>query len=135
MFDLARIDEALRNEGGISRRLLLAYGAALAALPTLGVQAAGQPKVAPKLQSTPFTLGVASGDPNADSVVLWTRLAPKYSQEDGGMPADNVDVQWVLANDDKLKDVVQKGTTTATPTLGHSVHVVVNGLKPDRWYW
>lgn len=31
---------------------------------------------APKFSSYPFTLGVASGDPLSDSVVLWTRLAP-----------------------------------------------------------
>ena len=33
----------------------------------------------------PFTLGVASGDPTADGVVLWTRLAPRPF-EGGGMP-------------------------------------------------
>ena len=37
-------------------------------------------------QSDPFTLGIASGDPLPDSVVLWTRLAPAPLKTDGGMP-------------------------------------------------
>ena len=44
---------------------------------------------AAKLAKDPFTLGVASGDPTADSLVLWTRLAPALGAADGmgGMPA------------------------------------------------
>src|SRR5918999_2559524 len=34
----------------------------------------------------PFTLGIASGDPAPDGVVLWTRLAPAPFEPDGGMP-------------------------------------------------
>src|SRR5947209_8195864 len=85
MLDLNRIDEAIRSEGGISRRLLLAYGAALAGIPLLGLRAADQPKAAPRITSTPFTLGVASGEPYDTSVVIWTRLAPKPEQADGGI--------------------------------------------------
>ncbi|WP_342765906.1 alkaline phosphatase D family protein [Haladaptatus sp. DYF46] len=44
----------------------------------------------------PFTLGVASGDPLPDSVVLWTRLAPNPLESDGGMPDFNVPVQWKI---------------------------------------
>lgn len=137
MLDLTRIDDAIRSEGGITRRLLLAYGAALAAIPTLNLCADDQPKNKGKFQSSPFTLGVASGDPRDDSVVIWTRLAPKPLQADGdgGMKRENVEVDWVVAHDEKMKDVVQTGSFVAKPNLGHSVHVVVNGLKPDRWYW
>jgi PhoD-like phosphatase, N-terminal domain len=46
----------------------------------------------PRLQSNPFTLGVASGDPLPDGVVLWTRLAPEPLTADGGLGA-HVDVQ------------------------------------------
>lgn len=135
MLDLNRIDEAVRSEGGITRRLLLAYGAALAAIPTLGMRVACQPKGAVKLPTSPWTLGVTSGDPTEDSVVIWTRLAPHHLQADGGMPPENVEVDWVVANDDKFKDVVHKGTAVASARLGHSVHHEVRGLKPDRWYW
>ena len=34
-----------------------------------------------------------------------------------------------------MKDVVKSGEAVATPQLGHSVHVEVDGLEPDRWYW
>lgn len=88
----------------------------------------------PKLSAYPFQLGVASGDPSPDGAVLWTRLAPEPLNGDG-MPMDAVEVSWQVAEDDKFRKVVQKGTTVATPNWGHSVHVELQGLRPDRWYW
>ncbi|ABA21870.1 Alkaline phosphatase [Trichormus variabilis ATCC 29413] len=82
----------------------------------------------------PFSLGVASGDSLPDSVVLWTRLAPD-PVNGGGMSPVNVPVQWQIARDENMTQVVQKGTVLATPELAHSVHVDVRGLEPDRWYW
>ncbi|MBD2343313.1 alkaline phosphatase D family protein [Anabaena subtropica] len=82
----------------------------------------------------PFSLGVASGDPLPDSVVLWTRLAPD-PLNGGGMSPVNVPVQWQIARDENMTQVVQKGTVLATPELAHSVHVDVRGLESDRWYW
>lgn len=82
----------------------------------------------------PFSLGVTSGDPLPDSVVLWTRLAPD-PLNGGGMPPVNVPVQWQIARDENMRQVVQRGTVLATPELAHSVHVDVRGLEPDRWYW
>ncbi len=82
----------------------------------------------------PFQLGIASGDPWPDSVVLWTRLAPD-PLHGGGMPARNVAVQWEVATDEGMQKVVAKGREIARPELGHSVHVEVRGLQPARWYW
>src|SRR5687767_12204339 len=82
----------------------------------------------------PFTLGVASGDPAPDSVVLWTRLAPE-PLAGGGMPRERVEVEWQVAEDEGMSRVVRNGRVTATPELGHSVHVEVRGLRPSRWYW
>lgn len=82
----------------------------------------------------PFTLGVASGDPLPTGIVLWTRLAPK-PLEGGGMPMRDVEVKWELAVDDRFRTIVQQGTTTARPELGHSVHVEVDGLAPGREYF
>ncbi|MCL4111779.1 UNVERIFIED_CONTAM: hypothetical protein GTU68_017540 [Idotea baltica] len=82
----------------------------------------------------PFQLGVASGDPTGDGFVLWTRLAPKPF-EGGGMPSLNVSVNWMVAKDEAMTKVVAKGTAIAAPELGHSVHVEVEGLDPDRWYF
>jgi alkaline phosphatase D len=88
----------------------------------------------PAPSKDPFTLGVSSGDPEPDGVVLWTRLAPD-PLHGGGMPPERVDVQWQVATDEKMSRVVARGTTPATPDLAHSVHVEVKGLEPGRWYW
>jgi alkaline phosphatase D len=134
MLDLSRIAEAVRFEGGVSRRLFLAYGSALAALPTLALRTPAASR-APKFTADPFSLGVASGDPDSTSVVLWTKLAPQPLEGDGGMKPEPVAVGWEIAEDEGLKKVVASGTATATPQLGHTVHVEAAGLKPDRWYW
>lgn len=89
----------------------------------------------PVWSKDPFSLGVASGDPDHQSVVLWTRLSPEPLQPGGGMPPHFVGVDWEVATDDSMRDVVASGSAVATPQLGHSVHVEVSGLKPDRWYW
>ncbi len=86
------------------------------------------------LADNPFTLGVASGDPWPDGVVLWTRLAPE-PLHGGGMPNQVVPVKWEVATDERMQKVVARGTVTARPESGHSVHVEVHGLQPSRWYW
>ncbi len=88
----------------------------------------------PTFSVYPFTLGVASGDPLPDGVVLWTRLAPD-PLNGGGMPLQSVPVQWQVATDENLRNVVQRGTVLATPEMAHSVHVELYGLEPARWYW
>jgi alkaline phosphatase D len=88
----------------------------------------------PKFSAYPFSLGVASGEPYADSVVLWTRLAPE-PLKGGGVPAVNIPVEWEIALDEKMTKVERRGRVMAIPEFGHSVHVVVAGLKPAQWYW
>ncbi|HAY81035.1 MAG TPA: alkaline phosphatase [Planctomycetaceae bacterium] len=116
-----------------SRRQFLAYNAALAAVPFLGNTTQAVEK--PRFKDNPFSLGVASGDPDHRGVVLWTRLAPSPLQPDGGMTPTAVRVGWTVAEDEGFNKVVAKGSTLATPQLGHSIHVELSELKPDRWYW
>lgn len=116
------------------REFLLASGGALAAWPMLAAPASAMAQADVKLPSYPFTLGVASGDPWPDGFVLWTRLAPK-PLEGGGMPAQNVVVDWQVCDDEAMTKVVAKGTAVASRELAHSVHVEVQGLQPGRWYW
>lgn len=87
-----------------------------------------------KFNDNPFKLGVASGDPLPNGIVLWTRLAPD-PVNGGGVPANAVKVKWEIAEDEKLKKVVKKGEAVARPEFAHSVHVEVYGLKPGRHYW
>ena len=134
MLDLSKLHQAARHEGGLSRRLFLAYAASLSALPWLG-QRASAAKRAIRFAAEPFSLGVASGDPIRRGVVLWTRLAPQPLEPGGGMEPANVEVGWEIARDEAMRNVVTRGTTVATPQLAHSVHVEVDTLEPDRWYW
>ncbi|MFF3437331.1 alkaline phosphatase D family protein [Streptosporangium sp. NPDC002721] len=89
------------------------------------------------LARDPFTLGIASGDPSRDGVVLWTRLAldPLGLNGRGGMPVRDVDVEWQLATDERFSKVVRKGTGSARWKRAHSVHVEVDGLEPGREYF
>ncbi|MGK5547635.1 alkaline phosphatase D family protein [Streptomyces sp. URMC 127] len=88
------------------------------------------------LSENPFTLGVASGDPLPDSVVLWTRLAPRPHEPGNGLPAEgSIDVRWELAEDDTFRRVVQSGTPPAPAADNHTVHLDLRGLEPDRVYW
>ena len=100
----------------VGRRDFLASLGALAASPLF---AQGQ---------QPFALGVASGYPSPAGVVLWTRLT-------GELDPLTIPVRWEIASDDSMKKVAFHGQTNAEPAWAHSVHVEVQGLEPDRWYW
>ncbi|MCL9758360.1 alkaline phosphatase D family protein [Frankia sp. AiPa1] len=112
-------------------------------LAACGGSGGGAPSPAPTLRApTPvpgvtdgvFGLGVASGDPLPDGVILWTRLAPKPTQG-GGMPPRDVPVDWQIATDQQFRSVVRAGTQTAQAAFAHSVHVDVRGLEPGRDYY
>ena len=130
--NLEDLPKALQHEGRLSRRLFLAYAASLSSIPLLSRYASAAP--AHSFTSDPFTFGVASGDPDHESVILWTRLAPKPLEPGGGMPKAPVEVHWEIAEDSSFKKIVQSGKINATPELGHSVHIEPRGLKPDHWY-
>ena len=82
----------------------------------------------------PFGLGVASGSPTSASLVLWTRLVAPAVQA-AGLGATAVPVTWQLAHDTQFSRLAASGVAHATPALGHSVHVEVSGLEPDRAYF
>ncbi len=134
MFDTNELRRAVHLDGRVSRRLFLAYGATLAALPLWNTQStAADRKIS--FPNNPFSLGVASGDPDSTSVILWTKLAPSPTEPDGGMKPEILPVQWELSNDETMANPLAQGTAHATPQLGHSVHVEATGLAPDHWYW
>jgi len=98
--------------------------------------ASAQVEVMPWTTSTNvFSLGVASGEPRPDSVVLWTRLAPLPSMADGGMPPRPVSVIWEVAHDEKFFRVARSGSTLALPERAHALHLDVEGLAPGREYF
>ena len=75
-----------------------------------------------------FALGIASGQPRADGMVLWTRLT-------GADLAERVDVRWEVADDERFQHVVARGEEIAEAAWAHSVHAEPAGLAPARWYW
>ncbi|MBX3621572.1 MAG: alkaline phosphatase D family protein [Rhizobacter sp.] len=75
-----------------------------------------------------FTLGIASGHPRPDRVVLWTRIA-------GDDLPERVDVSWELAHDEAFTQIAARGTEVAEAAWAHSVHAEPQGLAPARVYW
>ena len=82
------------------------------------------------VETYPFALGVASGDPLPDSVILWTRLLP-----DEPLPDTDIEVEWEVATDPEMAGIVSTGTATAFAALGHSVHADATGLAADTEYY
>jgi alkaline phosphatase D len=117
----------------LQRRLFLLDAARLAAALT----AAGHTnlRAAPiNAAGYPFSLGVASGSPLPDSVILWTRILPD-ALDANSAPKLAVPLRWEVAQDEAFRRIVAKGSAIATPELAHSVRVNVTGLQPGRWYW
>ncbi|MEY2618724.1 MAG: putative alkaline phosphatase precursor [Pseudomonadota bacterium] len=112
----------------VDRRHLLRQAAAAAAGSWLSRGAWAQRR----WSFDPFSLGVASGSPAPDGVVLWTRLVAPGLMDSLGEAA--VPVRWEVAHDEAFAQVVQRGETVASAELAHSVHAEVQGLAPDRWY-
>jgi len=105
----------------MQRRTLLQGSAALIAAPALlrHALAADAPR---------FALGIASGQPHASGVVLWTMLTG------AGLP-ERVPVSWELAHDEAFTRIAARGEETAELAWAHSVHAEPTGLEPARWYW
>ena len=92
------------------------------------------PPVPASLPADVFRLGVASGDPLPDAVMLWTRLLSDPLVDGGGLPDQPLPVRWEVATTAAFDDIVASGDAVAEPALGHSVHVDASGLEPDSWY-
>jgi alkaline phosphatase D len=104
---------------------LATIGAIGAALPAAGIAAGSW---------YPFRLGVASGSPLPNAVVLWTRILSEPGNPEAPAPGP-LSVRWEVADDQAFRRIVASGEAGALPELAHSVHVDVTGLRPDRWYW
>lgn len=111
----------------------LARAGAALALARLAAPVQARPE-ALHLTDDPFTLGVASGMPRPDGVVLWTRLAPQPLEPDGGLPPVALKLQWEIADDEHFRQVRQRGEVWTGPERSHAVHVDVTGLPSARTY-
>jgi len=85
------------------RRFLQALAACgfAASLPACAQQPAG-----PRFKENPFKLGVASGYPRPDGMVLWTRLV-------GDLPPAPIPVRWEISASESFSTPVSSGNTIA----------------------
>jgi alkaline phosphatase D len=120
----------MTGRAGVPRRAWLRLAAAAGTALSLPRSAWSQPR----LREDPFGLGVASGSPLADGIVLWTRLHQRGLFGQDALPEVPITLRWQLADDQGFRHIVQQGEVQALPELAHSVHVEVQGLMPDRWY-
>ena len=77
---------------------------------------------------------VASGDPLPDGAVIWTRATPAPEAVPGSGIGAPVTVEWVVARDRGLRDVVRRGTVRVDASRDHTVKVDVRGLAPGTTY-
>ncbi|MCB1029081.1 MAG: alkaline phosphatase D family protein, partial [Microthrixaceae bacterium] len=131
--------------GATTRRTFLGGTALIGAgaLAACGGDDAGSPAAeasttlppVPELSGDPFALGVASGDPDATSVILWTRVVVDPNEPDGGVGDEPVPVTWEVATDEAFGAVIASGTEVATAEFAHAVHATADRLEPDGTYW
>lgn len=116
---------------GITRRQFLiragAGAAMLGTLPMLPGCARSDAVTGSRLTENPFKHGVASGDPLADSVILWTRVTAPGNQP--------IAVTYLLASDPEMKHIVTRGTASATVDRDYTVKVDAKGLQPFTTYY
>ncbi|MBV7257726.1 alkaline phosphatase D family protein [Pacificimonas sp. WHA3] len=75
-----------------------------------------------------FTHGVASGEPAADAILLWTRYV-------GAAGASDTRLTVELAEDAEFGRVVASGEATSSEASGHCAKAVLSGLSPATWYF
>ena len=131
---------AALQAGHLNRRDWHRLALAAALTPWLGAcaqaQAVGSSAEAaqgPRWQVDPFSLGVASGQPQPDSVVLWTRL--RITEADAALQSQTVPVICELFADAALRQPVRQWRVQTDASRAHSVHVIASGLQPGRHYW
>jgi len=73
-----------------------------------------------------FLHGIASGDPDTTSVVIWTRVSHADRQ---------TRVEWRVATDRNFLDIVAHGQYTTDASRDYTVKVVVDNLSPGQEYF
>jgi alkaline phosphatase D len=111
---------------GISRREFIQAAAAIGASLAWGGRARAS-RVSWRENEQLYPQGVASGDPDAHSVILWTRRP----FDDAGRHLLTVEV----AEDQAFGRVVAHATAPVSPSADWTTRVLVGGLKPSRVYW
>lgn len=114
----------------IIMRFLITFLLSLTLLATTHGQSIFHPDIMQLARATGsmFPFGVASGDPEANSMVLWTKILPASL-------ADTVKVHWVIATDTTLKNKVGGGALIADSASAFTVQINQQGLQPSTTYF
>ena len=120
------------NKPDLTRRRIVQGMTAAGLLPLLGANLIGcsdssDRRTEPSVPAL-FLNGVASGDPQQDLVILWTRLTPERE--------GTVQVDWEIASDEEFSDVLGRGSGTTTAEVDYTVKVDASGPAPaSRYYY
>jgi len=76
-----------------------------------------------------FGHGIASGDPLADRVIIWTRVTPDNAN------GTEARVDWKVASDQAMTNIVNSGTVVTDGNRDFTVKVDVDGLTADTTYY
>jgi alkaline phosphatase D len=112
----------------MTRRAFLELAAALGATAAWGRTTAFRSSIGWQERRDFFPEGVASGDPESDSVLLWTRRPPK-----DGQAAEKLTVE--VAEDESFTRVVATAKAPISEASDWTCRVLAGGLKPARVYW
>ncbi|MFZ0817730.1 MAG: alkaline phosphatase D family protein, partial [Candidatus Sulfotelmatobacter sp.] len=112
----------------ITRRSFLTMAAAMGATAAWGKALGTKSHIAWRERRDVFPEGVASGDPDSNSVLLWTRHAPVATK-----PAVQLNVE--LAEDELFSRVIATAAAPVSAASDWTCRVLVGGLKPSRVYW
>lgn len=123
----------MSSDRSLDRRAFLKSSGAGAALVVAGTTFGLKPSMA--ASGDVFRHGVASGDPLASAVVLWTRVTQSDDAGPGSGIGKNVDVEWQVAKDAKFKRIVKRGSTIALRSKDHTVKIDAKGLDHSQTYY
>ncbi len=112
----------------LNRREFLAYAAALGASAAWGAASARKSRVAWTERRELYPEGVASGDPQSDSVILWTRRPFADGKDSASLTVE-------VAEDEQFRRVVATTSAQVSAASDWTCRVLVGGLKPSREYW
>ena len=76
-----------------------------------------------------FTHGIASGDPQTDKVIIWTRVQPTDSS------VEQIDVSWEVASDSNFTELLHTGSTKTSSDQDYTVKVDVQNLDAGTSYF
>lgn len=115
-------------KGAVTRRRFLELAAALGAVAVWGGSCAGMRARPWRERRDLFPEGVASGDPDHESVLLWTRRPPNGGETVGPLIVE-------VAEDEAFERLAASATVTVSAAADWTCRVLVGGLLPATVYW